>query len=159
MSLLISLSRILRWVVRLSYWSFGWYLDRSRVNSWMLAQSGWIWHTPGSRLFFNRTFDQKDICCFVSPSDKLLLYVHTAESKEEHFQDQVVISQQKGFLEKSNFFQLVLEYKTYYSHQDCYGYHDYTGLKTNMALVTVLALKPTFMAIVTVLASKPIWLL
>ena len=41
---------------------------------------------------------------------------------------------------------------------DIYSYCDRTGLETDMAIVTALAIK-TDMAIMTVLASKPIWLL
>ena len=40
---------------------------------------------------------------------------------------------------------------------DIHGYHDCTGLETDMAIVTALAIE-TDMAIVTVLASKPTWL-
>ena len=55
------------------------------------------------------TFDQKGICSYVSPPYKLPLCERTAEGEEGHPQDQAGVSQQKGFLEESNLFQLVLE--------------------------------------------------
>ena len=56
-------------------------------------------------------------------------------------------------------------------HRNRHGYYDRAGLKTDMAIMTVLASKPTFiaivtalaietdMAIMTILASKLTWLL
>ena len=47
---------------------------------------------------------------------------------------------------KEGLSQLILERKTCYGHRDRPGYCDRTGLKTDMAIVTVLASKPTWLS-------------
>ena len=81
----------------------------------MSAQQVWTLHTLGSGLPVG-TFDQKGICSCVSPPDKLSLCERSAEGGKGHPRDQAGVSQQKGFLEESNLFQLVLDRKT------CHGY-------------------------------------
>ena len=72
----------------------------------MLVQPGFIRCTPGSKSFPDGTFDQKSICSFVSPPDKLPLYKRTAEGEKGNSQDQASARQQKSFLEKSTFSRL-----------------------------------------------------
>ena len=50
MSPLMSSSWASRWVARLSYWSLGWNVNKSRMNTWMSAQHGWKSRTLGSEL-------------------------------------------------------------------------------------------------------------
>ena len=117
----------------------------------MSAKPGWTRRIPGSESLPDGTFDQEGICSCVSPSDKLPLCERSAEGEERHPQDQAGVSQQKGFLEESNLFQLVLERKTCHGHRDCYGYCDHSGhrnqygsrdrtghRKTDMAIVRLL---------------------
>ena len=47
----------------------------------MLAQYGWTWRNLGSK-FSDRTYNQKDICSYVSPPDKLPLCQRTAEGEK-----------------------------------------------------------------------------
>ena len=50
MSPLMSSSWASRWVARLSYWSLGWNVNKSRMNTWMSTQYGWTPRTLRSEL-------------------------------------------------------------------------------------------------------------
>ena len=55
--------------------------------------SGWTRPILGSESLPYETFDQKSICSYVSPLDKLPLCEHTAEGEEGHPQGQAGVSQ------------------------------------------------------------------
>ena len=90
----------------------------------MPAQLGWTQRTHESESLLDGIIDQEDICSLISLLDKLPLYKRSTESKEEHPQDQADVSQQKGFLERSNLSQIVLERKTCHGHRDYHGYYE-----------------------------------
>ena len=47
---------------------------------------------------------------------------------------------------KEGLSQLILERKSCYGHRDRLHYHDRTGFKSDMAIVTILASKPTWLS-------------